>query len=437
MRAITLVPLLAALGLAAAAPEPGDSCHVGVYRLRDGRVVDIAPMTETTLRWRLMDGRTGRLDETRPGLWTSLAGWTGQPDGSQVGFGTCEEGRITFEGQAGRRVPLVVQETRFEGAGGVSLAGRLVLPAGTGRVPVSVLVHGSESTSGRRFYFDQRAWPANGVGVFVYDKRGTGGSEGKYTQDFKVLAEDAAAAAREARRLGGRRVARLGFDGGSQGGWIAPLAATLVPADYVIARYGMAESPLAEDNAEVLLGLKEKGYGPEVLTKAAEVADAAGRLVASRFQSGWEEVRAVKARYEAEPWFKDLDGEFTGSIVKAPEAAVRVIGPQRDLGTSWDYDPMPVLRSLKAPMLWVLAGADREAPVDETRRRLLSLAREGRPVTVLEFPGTDHGIREFEPDGKGGRRYTRYADGYYRAVLDFSLKGRVSGRYGNAQQLAP
>jgi hypothetical protein len=38
--------------------------------------------------------------------------------------------------------------------------------------------------------------PAEKVGVFVYDKRGTGGSDGKYTQDFDTLADDAVAAMR-------------------------------------------------------------------------------------------------------------------------------------------------------------------------------------------------------------------------------------------------
>ena len=41
-----------------------------------------------------------------------------------------------------------------------------------------VLVHGAEHDSARKYYFLQRLFPAEGVGVFVYDKRGTGGSPG-------------------------------------------------------------------------------------------------------------------------------------------------------------------------------------------------------------------------------------------------------------------
>lgn len=409
-------------------------CHVGAYRLSDGTLVDVAP-SDKALRWRLLDGRTGAMTR-QDGGWVSTRGWTGQPDGVSIAFGPCGAGSIQFDRKSGERAPLVVRETTFIGAEGVELAGRLVLPTGQGKVPVDVLVHGSEDFSGRERYFEQRVWPLNGVGVFVYDKRGTGASKGKYTQDFHLLAKDAAAAVAEARRLGAERVSRIGLNGGSQGGWIAPLAATLVPVDYVIARYGLAEGPLAEDREEVMLGLAEKGYGPDVLAKAREVTEVTGKIMLSRFKEGWDELADVKARYGAEPWFRDIEGEFSGEILRNPPEAVRVIGPQRDKGTTWSYDPMPVLRSVNAPMLWILAGEDREAPVAETRRRLVALAKEGRPITILEFPRTDHGIVEFDVvDGE--RRATRYADGYFRAVLDFALRGKLDGGYGASARLSP
>jgi uncharacterized protein len=423
-----------ALGQAPPAP-PADRCHVGVYRLSDGALVDVAPTSDGALRWRTMDGRTGRLVHAADGGWTGTRGWGPSADDVAVSFGACADGRIAFDGKAGSRQDLEVRDTTFAGAGGTLLAGRLVLPRGGKAVPVSVLVHGSEDYSGREYYFEPRAWPAQGVGVFVYDKRGTGGSQGKYTQDFHVLSDDAAAAAREARRLGGRRVARLGFDGGSQAGWIIPLAATKVEVDYAVIRYGMAESPLAEDRGETLRGLKDKGYGPEVLAKAAQVTDATAKVVLSRF-TDFSDLNALRAKWGGEPWWNDLDGEFTGQIAKAPEAAVRVIGPQQDKGATWEHDPMPVLRRLKTPILWLIAGDDLEAPPEETARRLVGLAREGRRITVLEFPKTDHGLREFDVVN-GKRVYTRYADGYYRAVLDFTKTGKAAGNYGAASRLTP
>ena len=107
-------------------------------------------------------------------------------------------------------------DTKFAGHG-VTLAGRLVLPKGKTAVPIVVLVHGSEHDSALQFYSLQRMLPAEGIGAFVYDKRGTGVSGGAYTQDFSLLADDAVAAMREAKRLAGARVGRIGYQARQRG----------------------------------------------------------------------------------------------------------------------------------------------------------------------------------------------------------------------------
>src|SRR5690606_38233641 len=122
----------------------------------------------------------------------------------------------------GMRLRFDTTETSFEVAG-ATIAGRLVLPEGQGAVPIVVLVHGAERDSARDYYTLQRLFPSAGIGAFVYDKRGTGGSSGRYTQNFLTLANDAIAALHEARRLAGTRAGRIGYQAGSQGGWVAPL----------------------------------------------------------------------------------------------------------------------------------------------------------------------------------------------------------------------
>lgn len=418
-------------------PDPHElSCHIGVYRLADGTLVDVAPTDDPRLRWRKLDGTFGRLTKAEGGGWTSTLGLTDRPDGVKVGFGGCANGRITFAGQTGARVPLTIGDTRFT-SGEETLFGRLVLPVGDAPVPVVVMVHGSEKTAASIFNYRQRLYPAEGVGVFVYDKRGTGQSSGRYSQDFHRLSDDAAAALKEARKLAGARAGRVGFEAGSQGGWVAPLAASKVRPDFIVVGYGLAEGTLAEDREEVMLGLREKGHGPEVLKKAREVTDATGEIMRSDYRNGWDALKAVKRKYGKEAWFEDLEGEFTGQFVHNPPIFVRLIGPMQDVGTSWEYDPMPVLRKLDVPLLWVLAAQDREAPIAETRRRLVALAALGRPITVLEYPDTDHGMYLFEVGADGTRTPLRVTDGFTRAVLDFARTGRLEGDYGAAKRLTP
>ena len=87
---------------------------------------------------------------------------------------------------------------------GVTLVGRLVMPAGEEKVPLVILLHGAEKMSAMINYPEQRILPALGVGAFVYDKRGTGRSGGTYTQDFNLLADDGIAAMRESATAGWR-----------------------------------------------------------------------------------------------------------------------------------------------------------------------------------------------------------------------------------------
>src|SRR6266567_9567277 len=222
----------ACIGVALAAQlEPGavHHCEIGTYHFSNGEIVDIARSEGETLRWRKFDGTTGVLHKKEDGLWTSALGWTNRPDGHTASFTGCATGEIEFDCKKAHRIPFDVTDTMFKGRDGIKLAGRLVLPKGDNAIPIVVFVHGAERESARDSYALQRLLPAEDIGAFVYDKRGTGGSEGTYTQDFETLADDAVAAMREARRIAGRRCARIGYQGGSQGGWVAPLAATRGP----------------------------------------------------------------------------------------------------------------------------------------------------------------------------------------------------------------
>jgi pimeloyl-ACP methyl ester carboxylesterase len=408
-----------------------DDCHVGAYRLADASVVDIAPSDDDTLRWRRFDGATGLLRKNQDGSWTSTFGWTQRPDGKQVSFSACDAGEISFDKQAGRRIDFDVTETTFQ-SHGIDLAGRLVLPKGTGRVPIVVLTHGAERDSARDFYWLQRAFPARGIGAFVFDKRSTGASKGEYTQDFNVLADDVVAAMREARRVAGSRVGRSGYQGGSQAGWILPLAAQRLPVDFVIVSFGLAVSVIDEDQEEMALEMKVKGHTAEEISKALEVADAAETVIASSFTQGFERFDAVRAKYRNEPWYKDVHGNYTHFLLPYSADELREKGKQYVFGTPFYYDPMPALRAVKAPQLWVLGEDDFEAPSAETSRRLKSLIKAGHPITLALYPRAEHGLTEYEIGPDGERVSTRYVAGYFDMMCDFASTGRLHGPYGSS-----
>ncbi|HEY3777117.1 MAG TPA: alpha/beta hydrolase [Rhizomicrobium sp.] len=406
-------------------------CHVGSYRLNDGSLVDIAPSDKATLRWRRFDGTTGALHRSAKGDWSSTFGWTGRPDGKSVSFSDCKTGNIDFDKTPGSRIAFDVTNTRFNSHGTV-LVGRLVMPKGKNRVPVVVLLHGSEHDSALTFYSLQRMLPAEGIGAFVYDKRGTGISGGTYSQDFNLLADDAVAATREARRLAGTRLVRIGFQAGSEGGWVAPLAANRAPVDFVIVCFGLAVSVIDEDREEVELEMREKGHSPAQIAKAQEVARAAETVIASSFMRGFNTFDAVRAKYRNASWYKDLHGDYTWMLLPYSEPQLRAMAPKFRWGTPFYYDPMPALRANTTPQLWISGGEDYEAPSAETGRRIKSLIGAGRPFTLALYPHAEHGMTLFETTADGSRLSTRYAPGYFAMIRDFARDGRLKPPYGDA-----
>lgn len=416
--------------LAAAEPE----CALGTYRLADGGIIDIAVAGEGALRWRDLDGETGELKRDGD-RWRSTAGWTGRPDGMQVRF-DCAVKTASFGDRSARRIALETRATSFT-SHGTPLAGRLVLPPGTGPVPIVVLLHGAEFNSARDFNSLQRMLPAAGVGAFVYDKRGTGASGDKYTQVFSLLADDAVAALAEARRMAGPRGARFGFQGPSQGGWIAPLAATRTNVDFLIVSFGLAVSVADEDREAIAFQMGLKGYGPDVIAKAQEIGAAATRIFASGMTDGIEAFDAVRERYRGEPWFKDVYGNYTHIILAMTADEIRTKGQAYRFGTPVHYDPMPTLRAVTVPQLWALGGQDIDAPAGETSRRIAGLIEGGKPITLAVFPKAEHGMTEFETAPDGARVSTRYTPGYFRLLTDYAKGGRLASAYGDAEIKRP
>jgi dienelactone hydrolase len=417
------------------AAEVAKSCPVGMYRFKDGRTIDVASSDDQTLRWLMFTGERGQLHPEPDGGWTSTYGWTSRSDGKKVSFSQCGAGEITFNNERGRRIDFDVHDSTFESSG-VSLVGRLVMPKGAGRVPIVVLVHGSEHDSALNSYALQRLFPSQGVGAFVYDKRGTGASGGSYTQDFEVLARDGIAAMQTAKQLAGARLRRIGYQGGSQGGWVVPLAANLAPVDFAIVSFGLAVTILEEDQESVALNMYFHHHSAEDTTKALELARAGERLFETGGHEGYDQFNALRERYRSEPWYKDVHGDFLFFILPLDQAQI-VDAMTKDLNfvearTPFRYEPMPTLEASTTQQLWILGSDDLDAPSAETAKRIKSLIARGKPYTLAVYPGAEHGMTEYEIDANGDRVSTRFAPDYFQMMADFIRDGRIKDHYGNA-----
>jgi len=153
-------------------------------------------------------------------------------------------------------------------------------------------------------------------------------------------------------------------------------------------------------------------------------------LIDSNFQSGYERLAQVRARYASEPWYRYVRGSAVGIILDMPEEKLRREGPALAPNVSLYYDPLPVLRNLDVPQLWILAEDDEVAPSGETEHRLAAFQRSGRPIVAAVFAGADHGMYRYELAADGTRVSTRAPDGYLPMMREFILTGRIGGDYG-------
>jgi len=217
------------------------------------------------------------------------------------------------------------------------LGATITEPLGAGPHPGIVVVHGSER--GERHFYDVWVgiYASLGLAVLTYDKRGGGSSTGTYPGEFptpaalQIYADDSAAVRDFLARWPGIDPKRVGFHGGSQGGWTVPLAMSRHPG----AAFAVLVSAPATTVDQTDLWSGFSGGGAQM---PAESTD--------------QMLAAVRAEHGG-------------------------------------YDPAPALRSLTAPVLWLLGTNDRTVPTTVCQEILESMHKANFTVQMLP---TGHGL---------------------------------------------
>lgn len=408
-----------------------DKNHLqGAYRLSDGRIISIVP-SSTDGKWRYTDFGSGKSHKLYPtdGLdFHSADDWGSEtPVVFQFRFNLNKDGAaeslvVTKKGKykiTAKKIKFREQTISFK-SGDVQLFGKLTLPM-NGKTPFKtvVFVHGSDNEGSVDRDWFPHILAANGIAAFVFDKRGTGCSEGTYIQHFGVLSDDVVAALSWLKTRPEVDGSRIGLAGFSQGGWVAPLAALKDSSvRFVLVGYGMAMSVAEEDRLEAPLKLKEMGLDTKSITQFQELNGALHKVARGNFRD-YREFEEMIAKYKDTKWFAVVKGtqSWAGSVLAMGIEQAKVQIPQM-FETFFQpfYEPVPTLESLNIPMLWLIAKDDIEAPPDPTIAVLKRLRSEGKPFLTVIFPNTNHGIVEFTL--RDGRRVTtKYANDYFSTMM--------------------
>lgn len=349
--------------------------------------------------------------------------------------------RTSASGQVNQaeRYPLYKTETlSIASPQGHTLQGDLLLPAGKPEpFPAVVLVHGAGPEVRQDHLNFASYFLQQGMAVFTYDKRGWGASSGEELwSEVYDLADDAELVLGRLKEHPALNA--VGLCGFSNGGWVAPLAATRQPgAAFVIAISGSGVSPACQEQ------IRRCNVAREVLGASAAQVQQIHHLWEHTFPflatGEWTEAfEKVYLMLESDAELRSLP-RHTGM----PDG-LQPVPPRRTRaewlalgGSSPDmlFDPGPVFASLDCPLLCVWGALDSLAPVAESRQALEQALHAHPDFSILLVPGAGHQLFTLPPeDQRPGDEIQRlkksvrnYAPGVWEQITAWALSHSPTG----------
>lgn len=371
--------------------DRGWGAIVGTYRTQEGHLIGIAPFSEFGTRPLILDYATGRsgplfpIASNRFLVGHSLVSPVFPADTLELidAPGTGPRGLRFIQRDhppaIARREDTRDSEVEFRN-GPVVLRGTLTLPAGPPPYPALVLVHGSNALTRDVFGPWSRYFAGLGFAVLGYDKRGTGLSTGDWkAADFTVLAADVLAGVRFLAARADIRATRIGLWGGSQAGWIMPIAAAQAPREvaFLIVHAGSGTTVREEGVLYVQHELRASGL-PEasvaIGTRYQQLDDSV-----TRAGGGWEVLQSFYETHRIEEtwlWPPRPAGDWFRTYYRM----------------LMDFDPTPSWRRVSCPVLLFFGEVDVNVPPRESWPPIERALREGgnRNVTHHVLPRANH-----------------------------------------------
>jgi pimeloyl-ACP methyl ester carboxylesterase len=269
--------------------------------------------------------------------------------------------------------------------GPVTLAGSLVKPLSKAPYPVIVIIHGSGDQGRTTGYYARWGdfFARHGVAALIYDKRGVGHSSGNHERaTFDDLAGDVLAIVEALKKRSDIKAAQIGLFGISQGGWLAPLAASRTHnVAFLILNVGPSVNVQEQELHRVEYSLRADEFSKEDIQKALAYT----RLVftAAYDNANMQELFAQAEHVKSQKW-----ADY-----------VNVVGSDSDL-EGWRlirYDPSRVLKTTKIPLLALFGEHDVLVPPQENVDRLRGYLRDAGngDFTIRVIPGVGHNMETF------------------------------------------
>jgi pimeloyl-ACP methyl ester carboxylesterase len=314
------------------------------------------------------------------------------------------------------------------GRDGIVIAGSEAVPARAGRKPAVVILHGGGDSSrvdSPPYRFWGEYFAARGYVAITYDKRGNGESTGDWRQvGFEDRAEDVLAVVRWLRQQPTVDPERVGLFAVSQGTWVAGAAAARDPRiGFVVQVSGPLVSPFEADTYAALGAWRAAGLGDGERAEAEQLWRLEVAAIRRPGAAAWDRYRQAVRDAREKSWYAKSRYAPT-----APD----------DWFARWyrrvaDFDPIPHLERVRAPVLWVYGDHDTQSDVTRNLEAIDRLRRSA-PVRfeVARFAAAGHGM--LAPVDSQGRALGPLATppGFFEAVELWLARqgGQAPGRDG-------
>ena len=282
----------------------------------------------------------------------------------------------------------------------VTLSGTLVLPQSNGPHPAVVFIHGSGPNTREGLKVFAERFVSHGIAGLVYDKRGVGYSTGEFPDDlissFNNLANDAIAGKVYLEERSDIDSARIGFWGYSQGGWLAPLAATRSNGTaFVVCAGGPGVDAGSQMQYAIPNMMRADGFTEEEITETladrAYLQNLLHEIAVSG--KGWDELQTHVDRIKKSglPLYVGIPENENQDL----RDVINVDAWRNEGSEAEKHDPYAVLAKLTCPVLSIYGECDASVPVAksvEVYREALEEAG-NTDYTIKVFPKADHGVR--------------------------------------------
>ncbi len=277
-------------------------------------------------------------------------------------------------------------------SGEIELAGTLLVPRHGTSLPAAVLVHGSGPIY-RSALIERALWLVeNGFAAFVYDKRGTGASEGdRRDDDHEILTADIEAAVAAVREHPAVDANQVGLYGHSQAGFLIPRVAAADPRlAFAVVVNGGGIRPGEQSLFDKRNDLERAGYAEVERQDAIQLM----REMFAYFRDQEGDRATLETAYlkaKEEPWFPLTDLPDVPGIPSWENPPKEMVAYSREL----NFDPTAFQRAMRQPVLVLLAEEDQTVPAEEVATRWQeSLESAGNPMfEVRLLTDVDHGMR--------------------------------------------